>query len=68
MVAPEIPRRPLLRSDVSMATKTDLPRLDARHALFLDFDGTLAPLQDDADTVLMPAATGEALVRLKSQA
>tara|TARA_R100001126_G_C4865425_1_gene169947 strand:- start:124 stop:891 length:768 start_codon:yes stop_codon:yes gene_type:complete len=31
------------------------------HALFLDFDGTLAPLQDDPHTVAMPDASFNAL-------
>lgn len=34
------------------------------HALFLDFDGTLAPLQDDPKTVAMPRASFDALPRL----
>jgi len=41
---------------------TTPPRLTrARHALFLDFDGTLAPLQDDPQTVAMSAPLWRAL-------
>ena len=34
------------------------------HAIFLDFDGTLAPLQDDPDTVALPAMGEAVLARL----
>ncbi|MEM5516745.1 trehalose-phosphatase [Henriciella sp. AS95] len=43
----------------------NLPRLTSNSALFLDFDGTLAPIQDDPDTVAMPAETLAALTRLQ---
>lgn len=35
------------------------------HALFLDFDGTLAPLQDDADSVVLPTGGEKTLLSLK---
>ena len=35
------------------------------HVLFLDFDGTLAPLQDDPDTVRLPDDGVETLLALK---
>lgn len=35
------------------------------HALFLDFDGTLAPLQDDPDAVALPGSGAETLLALK---
>ncbi|MEM7730459.1 MAG: trehalose-phosphatase [Pseudomonadota bacterium] len=47
------------------------PALSGRHALFLDFDGTLAPLQDDADAVRLTedqAARLEALSALRDGA
>ena len=42
------------------------PPIDpARHALFLDFDGTLAELIDDPDAVCVPQATLDALIGLQ---
>ncbi len=47
-----------------MTESTFPPRLDIRHALFLDFDGTLAPLQDDRDSVAIPASSRNKLLAL----
>lgn len=38
--------------------------LTAEHALFLDFDGTLAPLQDDADSVRLTQTQSDMLLQL----
>lgn len=48
-----------------MHAPANLPRLTDRHALFLDFDGTLAPIQDDADTVRLPDGLADSLARLQ---
>lgn len=41
-----------------------MPALTRTHALFLDFDGTLAPLQDDPDTVFLPDGGADTLYQL----
>lgn len=46
---------------MTTALLPDPPALDAGNALFLDFDGTLAPLQDDPNTVYLPEAAEAAL-------
>lgn len=43
------------------------PPISASHALFLDFDGTLAPLQDDANAVHLTDAQGTNLCELADQ-
>ena len=42
------------------------PPLSGGLALFLDFDGTLAPLQDDPDAVMISDAQTERLLEIKS--
>ncbi|MEM9670496.1 MAG: trehalose-phosphatase [Pseudomonadota bacterium] len=41
---------------------SDLPVLTETHALFLDFDGTLAPIQNNPDDVFLPKG-GESILR-----
>jgi len=43
----------------------EVPFSAHQNVLFLDFDGTLAPLQDDPDTVSLPDDGAETLIALK---
>lgn len=47
-----------------MTNETYPPLPEKGQALFLDFDGTLAPLQDDPDTVALVDGAGSLLARL----
>lgn len=50
-------------------SKTDMapPALGPDVALFLDFDGTLTPLQDDPDAVFLPDGMGRVILELAEQ-
>lgn len=51
-----------------MLADSNFPKLSLdRHALFLDFDGTLAPLQDDPDAVELPEFGAATLLALQKR-
>ena len=52
-------------TDLNRSSSNVVPLSAQAHALFLDFDGTLAPLQDDPDTVALPEQGAETLLALK---
>lgn len=48
----------------TVSTDKAAPVLTRQHALFLDFDGTLAPLQDDPETVTLPDNGSQYLLKM----
>ncbi|MEO1309689.1 MAG: trehalose-phosphatase [Pseudomonadota bacterium] len=52
---------------MTSAPSTDPPRLQGDEALFIDFDGTLAPIQNDPNTVELPRIAEGALHALKER-
>ena len=76
MVAKEIPQGPEcasgkpnvtpLMTDRPISADAPLPVLSGEHALFLDFDGTLAPIQDDPETVALPSGGAALLLTLSN--
>lgn len=53
-------------TSVSRPLDEAVPIIAPDQALFLDFDGTLAPLQDDPDTVVLPGHGAELLMALNA--
>lgn len=51
-------------TDYSSSSVLAVPVSVRQHALFLDFDGTLAPLQDDPEAVELPPNGAETLTKL----
>jgi len=54
-------------AELNSPSRPAAPPLTHTHALFLDFDGTLAPLQDNPDTVALPAQGAECLLKLSDR-
>jgi len=50
-----------------MSNSENFPHIRATDALFLDFDGTLAPIQDDPHSVALPVGGADTLLALAEQ-